>query len=163
MAPMDSSQSNTTYLTAAGKKKLQEELEFLRTVRAEELAKRLHDAIKQGDLSENADYTAAKEEQSFLLGRIQDLERMMRDAVILDDVKIDRSRVSVGSTVTVMEQGDDLKEVYMIVGKAESDPAKGKISNESPLGVALLGKKTGDTVKLQTPGGATAFKIVKVE
>ncbi|MCW1967276.1 MAG: transcription elongation factor GreA [Anaerolineae bacterium] len=160
---MDSSQSNTTYLTAAGKKKLQEELEFLRTVRAEELAKRLHDAIKQGDLSENADYTAAKEEQSFLLGRIQDLERMMRDAVILDDVKIDRSRVSVGSTVTVMEQGDDLKEVYMIVGKAESDPAKGKISNESPLGVALLGKKTGDTVKLQTPGGATAFKIVKVE
>ena len=160
---MDSHQSNATYLTAAGKKKLQDELEFLRTVRAEELAKRLHDAIKQGDLSENADYTAAKEEQSFLLGRMQDLERMLRDAVILDDVKVDKGRVSIGSTVTVVEQGDDLKEVYMIVGKAESDPAKGKISNESPLGAALLGKKLGDTVKLQTPGGATAFKIVKVD
>ncbi len=160
---MDSHQSNATYLTAAGKKKLQDELEFLRTVRAEELAKRLHDAIKQGDLSENADYTAAKEEQSFLLGRMQDLERMLRDAVILDDVKVDKGRVSIGSTVTVVEQGDDLKEVYMIVGKAEADPAKGKISNESPLGAALLGKKLGDTVKLQTPGGATAFKIGKVD
>ncbi len=160
---MDSHQSNATYLTAAGKKKLQDELEFLRTVRAEELAKRLHDAIKQGDLSENADYTAAKEEQSFLLGRMQDLERMLRDAVILDDVKVDKGRVSIGSTVTVVEQGDDLKEIYMIVGKAEADPAKGKISNESPLGAALLGKKLGDTVKLQTPGGATAFKIVKVD
>jgi transcription elongation factor GreA len=160
---MDLQQSNATYLTAAGKQKLQEELEFLRTVRAQELAQRLHDAIKQGDLSENADYTAAKEEQAFLVGRMQDLDRMLRDAVILDDVKIEKGRVGVGSKVTVKEVGFDEEEVYMIVGKAEADPPKGKISNESPIGQALLNKKVGETIKVNAPGGVTAFKIVKVD
>ena len=151
------------YLTAEGLKKLKDELTFLIDVRKVELAQRLHDAIKQGDLSENADYTAAKEEQGFLEGRIKELENMLRDAALIDEQTKDVTNARIGSKVTVQEVGTSENEVFMIVGKAEADPNRGKISNESPIGSALMGKKVGDRVKANAPGGAISFKVVKVE
>jgi transcription elongation factor GreA len=151
------------YLTAEGLQKLKDELQFLNDVRKPELAARLHDAIKQGDLSENADYTAAKEEQGFLEGRIKELETMVRNAALIDEQQNKAGIVRIGSKVTVQEHGTADDEVFMIVGKAEADPPKGKISNESPIGSALVGKKAGDRVRAKTPGGEITFKIVKVE
>jgi transcription elongation factor GreA len=161
---MDAQQDpNKTYLTAEGAQKLRDELAFLRDVRRPELADRLRDAIQQGDLSENADYTAAKEEQGFLEGRIQQLERMLVEVVILDESGGKPGEVSMGSKVTVREEGFSETETFQLVGAAEADPMKGKISNVSPLGQALLGKKSGSTVKINAPGGTTTFKILKVE
>lgn len=155
--------ANKIYLTAEGLKKLKDELVFLTDVRKPELAQRLHDAIKQGDLSENADYTAAKEEQGFLEGRIKELDTMIRNAALIDEQTRDVTNVRIGSKVTVQEVGTSDDEVFMIVGKAEADPNKGKISNESPIGGALMGKKVGDKVKANAPGGPISFKIVRVE
>jgi transcription elongation factor GreA len=152
-----------TYLTAEGARKLREELDNLRTVKRQDLAERLRFAIKQGDLSENADYAAAKEEQSFLEGRILELERTLHDIVILDESNTVAGVVRLGSKVTVMEQGYPDQETFQLVGRAEADPAQGKISNESPLGQGLIGKRVGDTVRVSAPGGDTVFKIVKVE
>jgi transcription elongation factor GreA len=161
---MDAQQdSNKTYLTAEGAQKLRDELAFLRDVKRPELAERLRAAIQQGDLSENADYTAAKEEQGFLEGRIQALERMLAEVVILDESKTVLGEVRMGSRVTVVEEGFDDKETFQIVGAAEADPMGGKISNVSPLGQALIGKKVGAKVRVTTPGGPTVFKIVKVD
>jgi transcription elongation factor GreA len=155
--------SKKSYLTAEGERKLRDELDNLKNVKRLELAERLRFAIKQGDLSENADYHAAKEEQSFLEGRILELERTLRDIVILDESNSVAGIIRLGSRVTVVEQGYPDNELFQLVGKAEADPAKGKISNESPLGQELLGKKVGETVKVAAPGGQTVFKIVKVE
>jgi transcription elongation factor GreA len=160
---MDPQNENKTYLTAEGAQKLKEELEFLRTVKKPELAERLHAAIKQGDLSENADYTAAKEEQSFLEGRILSLEHMLSDVVIIDESGSKPGEVRMGSHVTVKEDGYDDEETFQIVGAAEADPTKGKISNVSPLGQALLGKRAGAKVRINTPGGTSNFKIVRIE
>ena len=155
--------ANKIYLTAEGLKKLKDELAFLIDVRKPDIAQRLHDAIKQGDLSENADYTSAKEEQGFLEGRIKELENMFRDATLIDEQTRDVTNVRIGSKVTVQEIGTSDDEEFMIVGKAEADPNKGKISNESPIGNALMGKKVGDEVKATAPGGAISFKVVRVE
>jgi transcription elongation factor GreA len=152
-----------TYLTADGARRLREELDNLKSVKRLELAERLRFAIKQGDLSENADYTAAKEEQGFLEGRILDLERTLRDIVILDESANVPGIVRLGSMVTVVEQGFSDRETFHLVGIAEADPTKGSISNESPLGVALLGKRIGDLVRVTAPGGETIFRIVAVE
>jgi transcription elongation factor GreA len=152
-----------TYLTATGAQKLREELDNLKSVKRLELAERLRFAIKQGDLSENADYHAAKEEQGFLEGRILELERTLRDIVILDESNSIAGVIRLGSRVTVVEQGYPDHEQFQLVGRAEADPAKGKISNESPLGQQLLGKTIGDIVKVAAPGGQTIFKIVQVE
>lgn len=161
---MDSyKEPNKTYLTAEGARKLQEELDNLRNVKRQDLAQRLHFAIKQGDLSENADYTAAKEEQGFLEGRILDLERTLRDIVILDESKGGAGVIALGSKVVLVEQGFSERETFQLVGRAEADPASGKISNESPLGLALLGKRIGNLVKISAPGGETIFKIEAVE
>ena len=154
---------NKTFLTAEGARKLQEELDLLRNVKRQELAERLRFAIKQGDLSENADYAAAKEEQSFLEGRILELERMLRDIVILDETATKQGVARLGSRVTVVEQGFPDRETFQLVGRAEADPAQGKISNESPLGQKLIGKRVGDAVRVAAPGGKTIFKIVAVE
>jgi transcription elongation factor GreA len=156
-------QENAILLTAEGAQKLRDELAFLRDVRRPDLAQRLHDAIKQGDLSENADYTAAKEEQGFLEGRILELERMLRNVKILGEEKIAKGEVGIGSKVTVVEKGTSDDEVFLIVGRAEADARHGKVSNESPLGQALLGKRTGDSVKVSAPAGVTIFVIKKVE
>jgi transcription elongation factor GreA len=155
--------SNKTYLTADGAQKLRDELAYLRDVKRPELAGRLRAAIQQGDLSENADYTAAKEEQGFLEGRILELERMLAEVVILDESASVLGEVRMGSRVTVVEEGFDDMETFQIVGAAEADPMGGRISNVSPLGQALIGKKVGAKVRVNTPGGATVFKIVKVE
>jgi len=151
-----------TFLTAEGAAKLKAELHELTTVKRTELAARLRDAIKMGDLSENADYIMAKEDQAFLEGRIQDLEALLRTATIIDSHDNVAGVVNMGKTVTVQEKGED-PETFMLVGAKEADPRAGRISNESPLGKALLGKRVGETVKAETPAGVIHFKIIKVE
>ncbi len=150
-----------TYLTPEGKLKLEEELEHLKTTRRKELAERLNFAIKQGDLSENADYIAAKEEQAFLEGRIRTIENMLRHVSIIEDQT--GGAVRIGSRVTVAEVGYDDPETFSIVGAAEADPTKQRISNESPLGRALLGRHIGDQVEVDAPAGKIVFVIVSIE
>ena len=148
------------YLTDEGLENLHQELEHLTTVKRPALADRLFHAIQQGDLSENADYITAKEEQGFLEGRIQQIEVMVRNAVLIEGGSSDE--VALGSRVTVVEQGFDDAEVYRIVGPAETDPIKGNVSNESPLGMALMGHRVGDTVVVQAPAGEISFRITEI-
>jgi transcription elongation factor GreA len=154
--------NNPVYITAEGQRALKAELEELVNVRRAEIAQRLHTAIKQGDLSENADYIATKEAQGFLEGRIRELQLKLRNAVLIEEKHSPDGVVSLGSHVTVVEIGFDDEEVYHIVGVTEADPTKGKISYESPLGKALLGNKTDDIVSIQAPGGEIKFKIAAV-
>lgn len=149
-----------TYLTREGEQKLKTELAELTGPRREELAQRLRSAIQMGDLSENADYHKAKEDQAFLEGRIQEIEYILRNATIIEKASTDM--VSVGSTVTVQEDNYD-PETYFVVGAKEADPRKGKISNESPIGRALIDHKVGEVVEAETPGGKVKFKILKIE
>jgi transcription elongation factor GreA len=149
-----------TYLTPEGAAKLRAELSELTGPRREELAQRLRSAIQMGDLSENADYHKAKEDQAFLEGRIQELEAVLRTAVIVEKTQSDV--VAVGSTVTVQEDNFS-PETYYIVGAKEADSRNNKISNESPIGKALMDHKVGDVVEAETPGGKIRFKILKVE
>ncbi len=148
------------YLTPEGAQRLREELEHLKTVKREELAKRLREAIQMGDLSENADYIAAKEEQGFLEGRIQEIEALLRQAQIIENQST-AGVVQMGSKVVIRIDGGP-EEVFHIVGPAEANPLKGKISHESPIGRALLGHKPGDEVEAQTPGGKMRLHIVRL-
>lgn len=148
------------YLTPEGEAKLKAELAELTGNRREELAQRLRSAIQMGDLSENADYHKAKEDQAFLEGRIQEIEAILRMAVIVEKKQSDV--VVVGSRVTVQEEGFD-PETFSMVGAKEADPRNNKISNESPIGSALMNRKAGETVEAQTPGGKLKIKILKVE
>jgi len=153
--------SEPTYLTPEGEAKLKAELEELKGPRREELAKRLRAAIQMGDLSENADYHQAKEDQGFLEGRIQELEHVLRNAVIIQ--KSDsKDIVSVGSNVTIQE-GSFPSETYHVVGAKEADPRNGKISNESPIGRALMDHKVGEVVEVETPSGKIKLKILKID
>lgn len=149
-----------TYLTPEGETRLRAELAELTGPRREELAKRLRAAIQMGDLSENADYHKAKEDQGFLEGRIKEIEAILRMAVIIEKKQSDV--VTVGSHVTVQEADFD-PETYYLVGAKEADPRNGKISNESPIGKALMDHKAGDVVEAETPGGRIKFKILKIE
>jgi transcription elongation factor GreA len=149
-----------TYLTPEGAERLTAELKELTGPRREELSQRLRSAIQMGDLSENADYHKAKEDQAFLEGRIQEIEAVLRTAVISEKTKSDV--VTVGSTVTVQEDNFS-PETYYLVGAKEADPRNGKISNESPIGRALMDHKVGDVVEAETPGGKIRFKILKIE
>ncbi|MCD6291596.1 MAG: transcription elongation factor GreA [Anaerolineae bacterium] len=149
------------YLTPEGLKKLKEELEYLVTVRRPQVAKRIHDAKADGDISENAGYDEAKNEQAFIEGRIMTIEAMLKHAILIKNTA-NKDEVQLGSQVTVKELGDDSVETYQIVGSAEVDPANGKISNVSPLGKALLGRKVGDQVTVQTPGGVLHFEIIEI-
>jgi transcription elongation factor GreA len=150
------------YLTAEGKEELERELNELLSVRRPELARKLKEAVAEGDLKENADYHDAKEQQAFLEGRIQYLENVLRAATIItneggtDDVRL-------GSEVTIVEDGADEEETYIIVGAAEANPREGKISHESPIGASLLGHKKGDKVRVKTPGGEVVFKIKRIK
>ena len=148
------------YLTPEGEIKLKAELVELTGHRREELAQRLRSAIQMGDLSENADYHKAKEDQAFLEGRIQEIEAILRTAVIIEKKQSDT--VTVGSSVTIQE-ADFTPETYYVVGAREADPRNGKISNESPIGKALMDHKVGDIVETETPDGKIAFKILKIE
>jgi transcription elongation factor GreA len=149
-------------LTPEGAKKIREELEQLKGPARTALAARLRAAIQQGDLSENADYTSAKEEQGFLEGRILELEALIKDAEIVDPSSTPRDVVSLGCRVTVLEEGSE-SEVFQIVGSTEADTRARKISLESPIGKALLGHRVGESVDVPTPSGKIAFKIKKIE
>lgn len=146
------------YITPEGLQQIKDELKTLKTTRREEVALKLEIAIKQGDLKENADYHDAKEEQGFIEGRIRQLEDMVLRAKLIEN-NGPSDVVRVGCTVTVAEDGYDETETYTIVGAAEADPTKGRISNESPIGSALLGAKKGQTVRAMTPAGAINFTI----
>lgn len=150
------------YLTPEGAEKLKAELEELRGPKREELAKRLRSAIQMGDLSENADYHKAKEDQGFMEGRIQELEYLLKNATIIDTSSGPTGIVQVGSRVTVQES-DYPEETYWLVGANEADPRSGKISNESPIGKVLLGGHVGEEVTAETPGGMITLKILKIE
>jgi transcription elongation factor GreA len=150
------------YLTYEGAQSLREELERLKGTERDELAKRLRSAIEMGDLSENADYHAAKEYQAFLEGKIQELEFVLKNAVIIEEMETNRDVVTVGTQVTIQE-ADYPAETYHLVGAKEADPKNGRISNESPFGIALLGGKEGDEVIAETPAGQVRLKILKIE
>lgn len=150
------------YLTAEGAAKLEAELTDLRGPQRQAISKRLRDAIQMGDLSENADYHKAKEDQGFLEGRIQELEFMFRNAIIVEQTSGPKEIVSVGVYVTVQEDGFE-PETYHMVGAKEAAPRAGKISHESPIGLALMDHHIGDVVEVTTPGGRIKLKILKIE
>jgi len=150
-----------SFLTRQGYQKLQEELEYLRTQKRQEVAARLHEAMEGGELIEDAEYEAAKNEQAFVEGRIQELETILANARVIEDKPKKAEAVQVGVTVTVRESGKD-SETYTIVGPAEANPREGRISNESPLGRALMDHRQGETVHVDAPGGSFNVKIVKV-
>ena len=153
--------SQPTYLTAEGAEELRRELDELINVRRPALAAKLTEAVAQGDLKENADYHDAKEQQAFMEGRIKYLENILRSATVIENNgKTDQVRL--GGAVTIVEDGTKDEETYVIVGAAEANPRDGKISNESPIGAALLGRKVGDKVKVETPAGLVTFKIKRI-
>ncbi|MED1478742.1 transcription elongation factor GreA [Bacillus altitudinis] len=148
-------------MTEEGKSKLEEELEYLKTVKRKEVVERIKIARSFGDLSENSEYDSAKEEQAFVEGRITTLDNMIRNAKIIED-EGNSNIVSLGKTVTFVELPDGEEESYTIVGSAEADPFEGKISNDSPIAKSLLGKQVDDKVTVQTPGGEMFVQIVKI-
>lgn len=150
------------YLTKEGKKQIREELENLEGPMRIDLARRLREAIQMGDLSENADYITTKEEQGFLEGRILELKYILNHATIIEENGHNLESVEVGTTVTIQEE-DYPPEVYYLVGSKEADPRNGRISNASPIGQAIMGRKVGDFVDVEAPGGVIKFKIIKIE
>jgi transcription elongation factor GreA len=150
-------------MTQAGKDKLAQELEFLKSVRRKEVVERIKIARSFGDLSENSEYDSAKEEQAFVEGRITTLENMIRNAKIIEESESTSGAVSLGRSVTFIELPNGEEETYTIVGSAEADPFEGKISNDSPIAKSLLGKKVGDEVSVQTPGGEMSVRIVLIK
>ena len=153
--------ATNSFLTKEGFQKLQEELEHLHTTKREEIAARLREAADGEDLIENAEYEAAKNEQAFVEGRIKDLEILLATAKIIEEPRASET-VQVGSKVTIQEVGSRSKDAYEIVGAAEANPMEGHISNESPLGKALLGHKTGEVVTIEAPENKYQVKIVEV-
>ena len=151
--------TKTTYISKDGLDKLRAELAEMTNVRRPEIAQRIHDAKEHGDLSENAEYEDAKNEQAFVEGRIQTLETMIKNASLIDE-HTSTDHVQIGSTVKV--KGEDGTETFSIVGSAEAKPADGRISNESPVGRALLGRKKGDKVVVKVPAGDFAYTILEI-
>ena len=156
------SQSKKFIMTYEGVKKLEEELEYLKTVKRKEITEKIKVALGYGDLSENSEYDEAKNDQAFVEGRILQLENMLKNAVVVDESEIPKDKVSVGSIVKVMDYEFDEEVEYTIVGSAEADPMNFKISNESPVGSALIGKKVGDVVEVAVPSGVSKFEILEI-
>ena len=150
-----------TLVTKEGLEKMQKELEDLRTTKRAEVAQRLKEAIAMGDLSENSEYDEAKNAQAFLEGRIVQLEQQIRTAQII--VKGKKTRIDVGSTVTIEDMEEYVKETVTIVGSAESNPFEGRISNESPVGRALVGAKAGDIVEADAPNSVIKYKVISID
>jgi transcription elongation factor GreA len=150
-------------MTEAGKEKLEQELEQLKTVKRKEVVERIKIARSFGDLSENSEYDSAKEEQAFVEGRITTIENMIRNAKIIGSDELSGDTVSLGSSVTFIELPDGDEETYTIVGSAEADPFEGKISNDSPIAKSLIDRKVGDEVTVQTPGGEMKVKITSIK
>ena len=157
------SNEQPVYLTEEGLQKIKDELELLSTTRRREVAQMIAEAKAEGDISENAGYDEAKTAQGFLEGRIRELENNLKRAQVIKEGAVAANVVVIGRTVIVREDGTDVDETYTIVGSLEADPMNGRISNESPIGKALLGKKVGAKVVANSPGGAITFKIMRVE
>ena len=149
-------------MTYEGVRKLEEELEYIKTVKRKEITEKIKVALGYGDLSENSEYDEAKNEQAFVEGRILQLENMLKNATVVDDADIPEDIVNIGSRVKVKDYEFDEEVEYTIVGSAEADALNFKISNESPVGKALIGKTIGDVVDVQVPGGASKFEILSV-
>ncbi len=149
------------FLTPEGRAKLEQELDILRNVKRHEVAEAIRSAKEEGDIMENSANDAAKEQQAFVEGKILSLEAMLKNAVMIDPTRVTDS-VGMGCSVKVLERGSKTDEVYQIVGSAEADPTKGRISNESPVGRVLMGKKKGDEVVVKTPAGDRHLKIIEI-
>ncbi|MBE1554632.1 transcription elongation factor GreA [Sporosarcina limicola] len=150
-------------MTALGKEKMEEELEFLKTVKRKEVVERIKIARSYGDLSENSEYDSAKEDQAFLEGKISNLEGMIRNSVIITEDELNTDEVRLGKTVTFKELPDGDEETYTIVGSAEANPIEGLISNDSPIAKGLIGRSKGDEVKIMTPGGEMMVSIIGIK
>ncbi|MBQ9491176.1 MAG: transcription elongation factor GreA [Firmicutes bacterium] len=148
-------------LTEEGKKKLEDELNDLKLVRRREIAEKIKDARGQGDLSENAEYDAAREEQAKIEARIEELEQKLRNVKVIE-TDANKNRISIGSQVKLLDIEFQEEVIFMIVGSTESDPSNGKISNESPLGNALIGHKTGDIIEVNSPDGIIKYKVIEI-
>ncbi len=149
-------------MTYEGIKKLEDELEYLKTVKRREIMEKIKVALSFGDLSENSEYDSAKNEQAFVEGRIVQLENMLKNATIVDEEEIPPGVVGIGSIVKVKDYDFDEEVEYLIVGSAEADPINNKISNESPVGKGLVGKKAGDVVEVQVPDGVSKYQILSI-
>jgi transcription elongation factor GreA len=156
------SEAKKFLMTYEGVKKLEDELEFLKTVKRKEITEKIKVALGYGDLSENSEYDEAKNDQAFTEGRILQLENMLRNAQVVDEEDLPKDVVAVGTTVKVKDYEFDEEVEYLIVGSAEADPMNFKISNESPVGAALIGKKIGEEVDVVVPGGTSKFKILSI-
>jgi transcription elongation factor GreA len=154
---------NEVLMTIAGLKKMEEELEYLKTVRRKEVAARIKQAIEFGDISENSEYEDAKNEQAFIEGSILDLEQKLRNASIIDANDVNIDVVSVGSTVRLKNHSKGTEVEYAIVGSVESDPSQNKISNESPVGQALIGHTVGNRVNIEVPAGIVDMEILEIK
>ncbi|MDF1514142.1 MAG: transcription elongation factor GreA [Anaerolineae bacterium] len=150
------------YLTREGFEAIEQELQYLKSTRRQEIADRLHNALGEGELIENAELEEARREQSYVEGRILGLEEQLRKAMLIDTLVRVEDVVSIGSRVRIQEDGESTAEEYMVVGSAEADPRKGRISNESPLGHALLGKRVGEQAVVQAPAGDIVFKVISL-
>lgn len=149
-------------LTREGLRDLEQELEYLSVTRRQEVAEKLQEARAQGDLSENAEYDAAKDEQRDIESRIEEIEKILKNAEVVDEGEFDKDSINFGSTVKVLDVELNEEYTFKIVGSTEADVLNGKISNESPLGLALLKKKKGSTVKVEAPNGTFSYKILDI-
>lgn len=157
------SETKKTVLTYDGLKKMEDELQDLKVVKRKEVAEKIKEARGQGDLSENAEYDAAKEEQAEIEARIITLEKMLRNAEVIDEEEIETGHVSIGNKVKLYDEEFEEDIEYTLVGSAEADPSIGKISNESPLGIALLGHMIGETIEVDAPDGILKYKILEIQ
>ena len=149
-------------LTYQGLKKLEDELQELKVVRRKEVAAKIKEAREQGDLSENAEYDAAKDEQRDIEARIEDIEKILKNAEVVVEEEVDLDKISIGCNIKILDIEFDEELEYKIVGSTEANSLKGKISNESPVGKALLGKQVGDTVTVETPAGEFSYKVLSI-
>lgn len=156
------SETKKYVMTYEGVKKLEEELEYLKTTKRKEITEKIKVALSFGDLSENSEYDEAKNDQAFVEGRIIQLENMLKHATIIDESDVPKDVVNVGSIVKVKDYDFDEIVDFSIVGSAEADPLENKISNESPIGIALIGKKVGDIVEVQIPDGISKYEILEI-
>ena len=154
--------SKEVVLTYEGLKKLEDELEYLKTIKRKEIAEKIKTARGYGDLSENAEYDAAKEEQGLVEGKIVELEKLLRNAKVIDEDELNEDVISVGATITLHDIEFDEEITYKLVGSTEADPQEGKISNESPVGAALIGHKVGEVVEIEVPQGIVKFKVLDI-
>ena len=165
MTAQNDDNKKVVLLTKSGLEKIKEELDYFKNVRRKEVASRLKEAIAYGDLSENSEYEEAKNEQAFVEGRIIELEKMVLNSQIIeDDKRSTQEAIQIGTTITVQNITEmDEPETYTIVGSTEADPTEHKISNESPIGAALIGRKKGDVLSIKVPAGMFEYKVMKIK